>query len=200
MTGQMNHIFDARPEEVEPQKTSGERDFTSGKNADVLELYKDHWANLSNYLRHAFGDGPPDPDDIAQEAFEKVLEYGALSEIRNLKAFVWRTARNLVLSEKRHLKTRSKFDFEVEQLFFATRGPDSDPERVLEVREQLEIIQAVLKKMPERRRKAFLWHRMDGLPFTAIGNRLGINRRSAAKHVVRASIQLEAALRAAIEL
>ena len=165
----------------------------------VAQLYENHAEALSSYLRKAFGDGPPDPDDIAQEAFQRLLEHKSLSSIQNLQAFLWRTARNLTVSKKRSIERRSKFDFEIEHLFFGLEGPGLSPERVLEVKEQLRIVRRVLEKMPDRRRRAFLWHRVEGLSFTAIGKRLGITRRAVARHVVKAACDLETALEDATE-
>ena len=165
----------------------------------VAQLYENHSEALSSYLRRAFGDGPPDPDDIAQEAFQRLLEHKRLSGIQNLQAFLWRTARNLILSKKRSIERRSKFDFEIEHLFFGLEDPGLSPERVLEVKEQLRIIRRVLEKMPDRRRRALLWHRVEGLSFTAIGKRLGITRRAVARHVVKAACDMETALEEATE-
>ncbi|MEM8572896.1 MAG: sigma factor, partial [Pseudomonadota bacterium] len=84
----------------------------------ISVLYQEYAAELAEGLRKRFGNGPPDPDDVAQEAFQKVLERGDLSTIKNLRAFLWRTARNLILSSKRSDHRRSAYDFEIEQLFF----------------------------------------------------------------------------------
>lgn len=168
-------------------------------NAAITLLYERNAAALSSYLRKAFGDGPPDPEDIAQEAFQRLLDHEDLGSIRNLKAFLWRTARNLIISGKRSVERRSKYDYEIEQLFFAVGGPGLEPERVLEAEEQLRIVDKVLKNMPERRRRAFLWHRIEGMNFTAIGTRLGITRRAVARHVVKAACDVQAALENATE-
>ena len=159
----------------------------------VSLLYTEYAQELVGYLRKVFGDGPPDPEDVAQTAFEKLAKTD-LSQIKNVKAFLWRTARNLTLTEKRNRGVRSRYDFEVEHLFFALHGSESDPQRVLQVKQQLKIINEALRLMPERRRVAFLLHRVDGLNFAAVGRRLGVSRKMARKHVARAVIDLEDAL------
>ena len=161
-------------------------------------LYSDYAGQLSAYLRKTYGNGPPDPDDVAQEAFHRLVRQDSLDHIKNLKAFLWRTARNILLSEKRNIETRSRFDYEIEQLFFASESPDSMPERVLVVKEQLGIVAEVLQKMPERRRKAFLWNRVEELTLTEIGKRLGITRRAVARHVIQAAYDLDTALQEAL--
>ena len=160
----------------------------------VNDLYQRAADELSAYIRRIFGDGPPDPEEVTQEAFTRLYEQPDLSRIKSLRAFLWRTARNLVLTHKRQVATRSKYDFEIEQLFFAVDEPALSPENIFRVREQLKLVNDTLKKMPERRRKAFLWHRVDGQNFTTIAGRLGINRRSVSKHIAKAAFDIETAL------
>ena len=164
----------------------------------LAKLYAENAGELTGYLRKAFGDGPPDPEDISQEAFRKLAEQKDLSVIDNLRAFLWRTARNLTLDYKRQIAVRSKFDFEVEHLLFAVGGPAFSPENVLGVKEQLQIIEAVLLKMPARRRKAFYWHRVEGQNFSEVGRRLGISRRAVLRHVTIAAQEIDEVLRAKV--
>lgn len=185
-----------------PQRRSGataDQAFTAS-NEGLVEpkplaaLFAAHSAELSGYLRKTYGDGPPDPEDIAQQAFLQLAKVPNPSSIQNLKAYLWRIARNLTLTEKRNSRTRSKYNFEVRHLYFAAEGTETDPERVLEGQEQLAVISEALKNMPERRRQAFLLHRIENLNLAAVGRQLGITRRAAVKHVMRAVVDIEAAL------
>lgn len=138
-----------------------------------------------------FGAGPPDPEDVAQQAFEKLLERGDCSDIAALDAFLWRSARNLMLKGKRHEDVRAKYDFEIEQLFFPRRGDTSTPEGVLRTKEELAAINQALREMPEKRRRAFILHRVDGLPVVEVAKRLGIARSPANRHISRAYRDIE---------
>ena len=166
---------------------------TASIQEELTSLYHDYAEQLSRTLRSMFGDGPPDPDDIAQEAFHRVIERGDLASIKNLKAFVWRTARNLLLNAKDREHTRSRYDYEIEQLFFAIRGYDSTPETVISAREQVKAVNRVLGEMPATRRRAFILHRVEGLSIADVGRRLGISRPGASKHISRAIAQIDAA-------
>ena len=141
-----------------------------------------------------FGDGPPDPDDVAQEAFRRLIERDDLSSIKNLKAFVWRSARNIFLSGKNRESMRSRHDYEVEQLYFAIKGYDSTAETVIGAKEQLKKIDEVLANMPRMRRRAFVLHRMEGFTIAEVGRQLGISRPGASKHITRAVADIEAAV------
>ncbi|MEM6683413.1 MAG: sigma-70 family RNA polymerase sigma factor [Pseudomonadota bacterium] len=159
----------------------------------LANLYSDYAAPLSASIRKAFGDGPPDPDDVTHQAFQKVMERDNLSAIANLKAFVWRTARNIVLNEKDREHTRSRFDYEVEQLFFASNGYGSSPETVISARQQITAINAVLDAMPAMRRRAFILHRIEGLTVADTARQMGISRPGASKHIARAVADIDAA-------
>lgn len=162
--------------------------------ADALAvLYQDYAGQLSASLRKMYGDGPPDPDDVSQQAFQKLMERGDLGSIDNLKAFVWRTARNIVLGAKRSQTVRSRYDFEVEQIYFPLRDDESTPERIILVGEQLKLISEVLQKMPAKRRRAIILHRVEGLSVTEVGRRLGISRQNASRHLAKGIADLNIA-------
>ncbi|MEL7025315.1 MAG: RNA polymerase sigma factor [Pseudomonadota bacterium] len=161
---------------------------------ELAALYGEYLKPLAVALRSIYGDGPPDPEEVAQEAFHRVVNHKNPASISNLKAFIWRTARNLVIDEKKRVSVRSRYDFEIEQLFFAFEGGASTPETLITAREQLELINEALGKMPEKRRRAFVLHRVEGMTITETGRRLGIGRTAAAKHIARAAADLHALL------
>ncbi|MEM0985104.1 MAG: sigma-70 family RNA polymerase sigma factor [Pseudomonadota bacterium] len=161
---------------------------------ELDQLYREHAPVLSAKLRQTFGDGPPDPDDLTQQAFQKLIERGDTSDISSLKGFLWCTARNLLFNDKRDRGTRSKFDFEIEHLFFPNRGAESTPESVVGAREELRAINNAFGKMPEKRRLAFILHRIDGLSIAEVARRLHIARSPARRHILRAMEDIQVAL------
>ncbi|MEM7000050.1 MAG: sigma-70 family RNA polymerase sigma factor [Pseudomonadota bacterium] len=160
----------------------------------LTELYTDQHLKLVAMLRHAFGEGPPEPEDALQQAFENVLARDDLDQIHDLRAFLWRTARNIIISGKRHIAVRTKYDFEIEHLFFAARGDNSGPENVISAEEQLREINRVLRRMPSRRRRAFLLHKLEGLSVSEVARRLGISRSPAVRHIQRAALEIAQSL------
>lgn len=156
----------------------------------IDSLYSDHFLALVAYLRASFGAGPPEPEDVAQRAFGQLAAKGDLSGIHNLKAFLWRTAWNIALSDKRAAQVRSKRKTEIEILFSAADGYTLTPERVLEGKEQVSLAVEVLRHMPEQRRRAFILTRIEGLSHAETSKRLGISRPAVSKHVARATADL----------
>lgn len=167
---------------------------TPEDRSKLERLYASYASQLSATLRRMYGDGPPDPDDVAQAAFFKVLERGDLDSIKNLKAFLWSTARNILRKEVRARTVRDRYIVDVEHIFFAPTGDVQSPERVIEARQQLNAINCALRTMPKRRRHAFILNRIDGLSVAAVGRDLGISRTAAAKHIARAMADLDACL------
>ena len=106
----------------------------------IESLYGEYVTPLAESLRSHFGDGPPDPDDIAQQAFERLIQRDRLDDIGSPRAYLWRTARNLIYNDKRAQQVRTRYDYEVEALYFPMQGDDQSPERVLLARQQLEAI------------------------------------------------------------
>ncbi|MEM0912450.1 MAG: sigma-70 family RNA polymerase sigma factor [Pseudomonadota bacterium] len=158
----------------------------------VESLYKSYAKNLSAALRKMYGDGPPDPDDVSQQAFQQVIEKVDVSTIKNLKAFMWRTARNLMHDSLKSQHSRSKYDFEVEHLYFSQKGSHSSPETVILAREQLRAINEVLKKMPDKKRRAIMLYRMEGITHKEIARRLKISRPMVTKYIASAHAEISA--------
>ncbi|MEL7044947.1 MAG: sigma-70 family RNA polymerase sigma factor [Pseudomonadota bacterium] len=157
----------------------------------IAEIYHRTVGPLAAMLRRHLGKGPPDPDDIAQQAYQKLMERPSLDDISNVDAFLWRTARNLVYNERRVEAVRSRYDYELEQIFFPLGGADPGPERVVKAEAQLKVVRETLLAMPERRRRIFLLHRVDGLSMAAAGRELGVSESAARKHIARAMADLD---------
>lgn len=187
-----SHIPSRDPIDSELKPDPGEAAARAGPaRGEIAQLYRQTIRPLASMLRKHLGDGPPDPDDIAQLAFQKLIERPTLADINNKEAFLWRTARNLVFKERRAQDVRARYDFEVEQLYFALRGYDPDPERVVSAKEQINLVKTMLQSMPERRRRAFVLHRIEGLTIAATARRLKISATAAGKHISRAMAEID---------
>ena len=98
---------------------SDERPHVENDDAGMVSLahlYQTYAPKLAATLRKMYGDGPPDPDDVAQTAFFKVIERGDIQSINNLKAFLWSTARNILRKEIRSHSVRDRYVVDIEQI------------------------------------------------------------------------------------
>jgi RNA polymerase sigma factor (sigma-70 family) len=163
----------------------------------LITIYNEHAAGLCRFLRRKYGSGPPEPEDIMHEAFSRLaaLPADVAEHVEYPKAFLYRTAENLLNTERRKRAVRIAH---VAEISFTESGrSDCTPERVLLAKGQLDIAESVLRRMPERRRRCFLMHRFDELSFAEIGRRLGMTPNGAKGHVERAMAEIVRALEAA---
>lgn len=153
-------------------------------------LYDAVAGQLVKDLRAKFGNGPPEPEDLMQEAFRRLFEHPQFSDIENKPGFLWRTAVNMALTSKRSQTKHAAYEPDVREVFFGERVVIPSAQSVLEVKEQLDTICGVLEAMPERRRWTILLRRLDGLSITQIALRLGVSRNTASKHLAKADEEI----------
>lgn len=146
------------------------------------ELYRQHWTNLCHYVRRNFGGGPPDPEDVAQQAFERLS--GSTTVVEKVEPFLRRTARNLVIDHHRASLRTSNVMAEISIL--DGKYADISPEDVLSSKEELLILNSAIAKLPAKERVALLMHRIDGASFTEIADHLGVSHSGARLLVSRA--------------
>lgn len=168
--------------------------FCACRAGSFKELYAAHFEPLVAYLRSRFRSCTQQAEEIAQDAFEKVGTMDNFETVGNFKAYLWRSAHNLAVSDIRSRRLSTKYQAETRQLFWPDDGYRLTPERVLETNEQLKIALAVLHKMPEQRRRAFILTRIEGLSHTEAAERMGVSRPAVSKHVAKATADLYAAL------
>lgn len=166
-----------------------------GITLEIGKLYEEHVDSLRRFLRSRIGDGPPDPEDISQLAFQKLLERGSSADISDIGAYLRRAAWNLALNERAKSATRTRNEPELRlRLHTDISSYESPVESVLYSRQQLDIINDALMQQSAVRRRAFVLNRIDGLSITDVGRELGISRPAASKHVAKAMNAVATAL------
>jgi len=154
-------------------------------------LYARHWSELCHYIKKHFGAGPPDPEDVVQETFIKYAAIGDLQAIDNPRAYLFRTAHNVLVDERRKLAVRRATPGDGEPV---PMRDDRTPERVLVGRERLQVLRRTLHAMPEARRRSFLLNRLQGLSAAAVARMTGYSESAVKKHIGLALADLEAAV------
>lgn len=161
------------------------------RDSGVDVLYVRHWDELCRYLRKRFGIGPPDPEDVAQETFIRFAALENRQRIDNPRAYLYRTAHNVLIDERRRLKLHGTVGGAVGSL---QESDDRTPERVLVGQERLDVLSIALRAMPAARRRSFLLNRLQGLSAAAIARMTGYSESAVKKHIGLALGELEAAL------
>jgi RNA polymerase sigma-70 factor (ECF subfamily) len=118
-------------------------------------------------------------------------EHGGVP-IRNFEAFMVRIAVNLARDEhRRHRRRPISTGEDLEAI--ADAGPL--PDEILDARQRLNAVQAVLSRLNPRSRQVLLMHRVEGLRYREIAERLGISESAVEKHVAKAALGLMRASR-----
>jgi RNA polymerase sigma-70 factor (ECF subfamily) len=129
-----------------------------------------HEQLLRSWLLSRFCAGS-DVDDIVQEAYVRVL--GARTEeMRNPKAFLFATARNLAVDRLRRRPTAGSPLADSDALSVMDEGPGA-PE-VVSHAEELELLKQAIQSLPERCRQVITLRKVHGLSQKETAARLGI--------------------------
>jgi len=154
--------------------------------------YAQDWSDLCAFLRARFGGGPPDPEDVAQQAFLKLGERPSDRALESPRAFVFRVAINLALDGRRsRQRTARLLDVSAPAL-----EPDEAPdvERALIARDDLKLLEKVVAGLPERHRRYLAANRIEGLSFAEIGRREGVSEALVRKTIDEAAAVCQRAL------
>jgi RNA polymerase sigma factor (sigma-70 family) len=137
--------------------------------------YDRDWRNLCAFLRARFGPGPPEPEDIAQQAFFKLGSRRAEDVLESPRAYLFRTAINLTRNELRNLSRRRQALSVSGPLLGGEHDDAPDVERIVIAREQMAFLRNVIDGMPPRHRQYLLASQVEGLTFVAIGQRFEVS-------------------------
>lgn len=132
--------------------------------------------------------------DIAQETWIKAATT-AVALPDNPRAYLYRMAGNLIVDRARgpgQMAARH-FDALPEDLVC----PVPDAERIVAARQEMTILTAAVRDLPEKCRQVFLLYRADGLSMREIAARLDIAEKTVEKHIARAMVDCRRKLRAA---
>lgn len=150
----------------------------------LRELYQRYRADLVRFARRKVGGGPPDPDDIAQQAFANYAGLQDPSAVKNPRAFLYRTAANLITDFRRsaqHRLNANVGEAELDEIL-----PDHDeisPEIVILDRERFHRVVLAIQSLPRRQARFLLLSRLEGLSNTEIARRCGVSVTTARREV-----------------
>lgn len=164
----------SRAERPEARDDPGSGDAALWKDRSAYRrAYAQDWSDLCAFLRARFGGGPPDPEDVAQQAFIKLGERPSDRALESPRAFVFRVGINLCLDGRRsRQRTARLLDVSAPAL-----EPDAPPdvERVLIARDDLKLLEKVVTGLPDRHRRYLAASRIEGLSFAEIARREGVS-------------------------
>ena len=155
------------------------------RRAFVAELHAQTANDLHRYLTQRLGSAEA-AEDVAQEAYAKMLALEHPETIRNQRAFLFKVASRLALNYIRD-NQHTNADWQAVPFDEGEHAAADtwQPERATAGREALETVVAELAAMPKRSLEVFLLHRFGGYTYGQISDQLGISRKTVEYHMTR---------------
>ena len=189
------HKFEKK--KVKQTRTNGGASLRVNSALDELHsVYLQHKPELCAYLVKKLRVSSSEAEDVVQGAFEKIVAMPSaqFQAIKNVRAFLYKSVHNAGVDQQRHLDVGQRFVKEqcADQSSHADRR---DPYRRVLGDQELQVLLAALKRMPEKRRRMIVMNRFDGLSCAEIARRLNLSETVVRKHVSRALAECQYALR-----
>ncbi|MGR7996672.1 MULTISPECIES: RNA polymerase sigma factor [unclassified Xanthobacter] len=145
---------------------------------------------LRGYLKQKMGSAHA-AADIAQDTFVRIAEIPASRAPRDLRAYLFQVARNLLIDHVRQENRRQTFPTPSEDFArIADEAPSA--EEMLLARERIAHLRDALAELSPRTRDIFSLNRIEGLSYAQVASRLGISESSVQKHLALALRHLTA--------
>lgn len=113
-------------------------------------------------------------EEIVQELFYTIWkERENLQILRSLKSYLYGAVKNQSLQYHEHYNVRERYRQQI--LSSQVEISDSDPHERMEYKELEDIINRTLKKLPDRRGRIFKMHRLEGLKYKEIAEKLSLS-------------------------
>jgi RNA polymerase sigma factor (sigma-70 family) len=170
--------------------------------AGELDGFKELEARYRLPLRRFFARrlrNRPDPEDLVQEVFLRLVRQGNTNNIQFLDGYVFQVAANVLRDYARRWAVRAG-EVDHAQLDEAELEGGFSPERVLLGKEALETLIAALQELPEKTAVIFSLYHFDSVPQVEIARRLHMSLSTVEKHMSRANAHLLERLGRADEL
>jgi len=152
--------------------------------AAVARLFRAHNRVLIGFLAVRLR-SEHEAQEVAQEAYVKLLQLEHPSAVSFLRAYLFRVAENLALDRlkhRNHVVRHVRSQIAGDPLF----GRSVEEEAAAE--QELTLLKSVVAELPPRCREAFRMHRLENLSTAEIAAALGVTERMVRKYVARSLI------------
>jgi RNA polymerase sigma factor (sigma-70 family) len=152
--------------------------------AIYLQGYSKLLRSISGRLRC-----PETAQDIAQEAFSRLLASASRTTIQNPVGYLYRVAEQLVIDCRRSGDRGSRQAVE-DSVWEALPLPAPGPEDIAHFRLSLRRLGEVVSTLPPACRRVFVLCKLNGHSHDEVAAMLGISRSAVEKHVMHAALEL----------
>lgn len=156
------------------------------------KLIEDNSMSLTSYLTPLLGN-QDDAKEIAHEVFVYVWEHrDTLGRIYNLGSYMFMIAKSKAI---KLLRQESKIRDGQPYEQASPAGFANSPDELIEGNELEMLIEIIISRMPEMRRKVFILSRAQGLSNEEIAKKLNISNSTVRSHISIAIKEIKDALR-----
>lgn len=158
-----------------------------GRESDMTAIYMDLRASLMRFASKYFR-RPQEIEDVVQEAFVKVIEAQHKREIREPRSYLFKTTRNLALSEldrghNRLTDTIGGLLPELELLQTPTM------EQQFESRQRFDVFCRAVRRLPTQAQRVYILRRVYGFTLKETAEYLGITVKTVEAHQAKAMVR-----------
>jgi RNA polymerase sigma-70 factor (ECF subfamily) len=143
------------------------------KQVDLSEIFMAHRSRLRWAAMKILGN-PERAEDVVQDAYLKASEASTVLDIKQPLAYLFQMVRNLAIDHHRRASLEMNlFDGEDDALHVPSHT--GIPEAIAISRQHLALISRAISELPERTRRAFELHRIEGQTHRVIAAELNIS-------------------------
>lgn len=151
-----------------------------------------HEAGVRRWLRRSLG-LREDLDDVLQEAYCRIASLDSIDHIRNGRAYLYETARNIAAEYARRARI-VRIESVADSDLWGVTDESAGPERIVAGRGQLQLVEALIQALPKKCREVFILRRVHGVSQKEIAKRLRISESTVEMHTGRGIRLIHAAL------
>ena len=155
-----------------------------GEPLSVHNTVRRYHDSLINFLRQRLRT-PEDANDVAQEAYIRMMQYQNSRQIRSPSSMLFRIAINVANDLGRSEQVRRASDqCSLDAVELVSDTPSA--EREISAKQELELLRAAIEDLPPKCRQAFLLSRVRRMTYPEIAVHCGISVKMVEKHISRA--------------
>jgi RNA polymerase sigma factor (sigma-70 family) len=163
----------------------------------VLRLFREHNQALIGFLLGRVN-SQQEAQEIAQEAYVRMLELDTAGAIGFLRAYLFKLAANLAVDRARQRATHTRLEETwVDPFKYLSQEPSA--ERGAAARQELQLVRRFMSELPPRCRVAFYLHRFRDRSVPDIARVIGVTERMVRIYIQQALVHCRMRLDAARE-
>ena len=170
-----------RDGEVEAARSDNDATDRTVHSERIERLFREHNDSLIRFVLARLH-SEAEAHEIVQEAYVRLLKLDEPDAVSYLRAFMYRTAANLVQDRLKQRQRRAELR---QLLVFEAPEPSADVELTVDADDALEIIRQAIKEMPPKCQNAFLLHRVHEVPVVDVAERMNLSVRMVRLYIAR---------------